>query len=359
MISNFKSSPKKAPLGQRSNAPLEILMHCSTVHDVGKRRYTKVQEVDTLAIEKYKKNGKGITSQDLMPLGLAKHKSQAQNTIKRCLARKILFTIEKHKPQEYFPSSLKAEIFKARLSKNARIGVTDIPHIQGTSTSSSDAIITQTLEGYILPILRDIPLEIHKIQLKLKLNPEYYNEISHLAHSVNKGKELQEIIASVLIRYIFYPNGKVMVFVACSNTPFKLQSNNDLDRLIAFLGAVRDRRVVFLHDRHERAVPDIMRWYLTECEINKDVKVSGWLQFTGLNIQVKHAFHLFRLYIKAKGADTLCRIEESITHKNKPVLDAINDIFNPNERLEKQIQELSKQFHNFDRRVDELMGNKI
>lgn len=91
-----------------------------------------------------------------------------------------------------------------------------------------------------------------------------------------------------------------MVFVSCSNTPFKLERDNDLGRLIAFLGAVRDRLVVFLHDRHERAVPDIMQWHLTECEINRDVKVSDWLQFTGLNTQVRHAFHLFRIYVKVK-----------------------------------------------------------
>jgi hypothetical protein len=136
-----------------------------------------------------------------------------------------------------------------------------------------------------------------------------------------------------------------MVFVSCSNTPFKLERDNDLGRLIAFLGAVRDRLVVFLHDRHERAVPDIMQWHLTECEINRDVKVSDWLQFTGLNTQVRHAFHLFRIYVKAKGEDTLRRIEESISHKDNPVLEAINDIFNPNERLETQIAELSSKFN--------------
>jgi hypothetical protein len=123
----------------------------------------------------------------------------------------------------------------------------------------------------------------------------------------------------------------------------------NLGCLIAFLGAVRDRLVVFLHDRHERVVPDIMQWYLTQCDINKNVKVSQWLQSTGLKIQVRHAFHLFRLYIKARE-DTLCRVEESISQKNKSAIAVINDIFNPNERLEKQIEELG-------RKIDRLVSS--
>jgi hypothetical protein len=328
-------------LDRWSNAQLPLMVHSKAVQYDSKRRYTKAQEVDALAGENYMKNGRGITFRDLISAGLAKHKSQAQNTLKRCLSKKILFVIEERKPQQYFPSSLKAEILKAKYSKNVPIGVTQVPYLQSIPVSSKDAIVRQTLEGYVLPILRDTPLEIHKIQLELKLNPEYYNEICLLARSENKRKAHEEIIASVLVRYLFYPNGTVMIFVARSNTPFKLERNEDLGRLIAFLGAVRDRLVVFLHDRHERAVPDIMQWHLTECDINRELSVSGWLQFTGLNIQVRHAFHLFRLYIKSKGENTLCRVEELITPKNKPVLKAINDVFNPTERLEKQIEDLN------------------
>jgi hypothetical protein len=348
MSSNF-SSPKKVPLGQRSNAPMPLMVRCNEFQRGSKRRYTRAQEVNALAIRKYKANGRGITFQDLMSSGLAKHKSQAQNTLKRCLARNILFAAENHKPQRYFPTSLKAEIIKTRLSKNTPVKVTEVPYLQSTNRTGTDAIVTQTLEGHVLPILRDIPVEIHKIQLELKLNPECYNEIRLLARSENKQKAHEEIISSVLVRYLFYPNGRVMVFVSCSNTPFKLESDDDLGCLIAFLGSVRDRLVVYLCDRHERAVPDIMQWHLTECDINKDVKIEEWLQFTGLNIQVRHGLHLFRLYIKAKGKDTLWRVEESISHKqNKSVIETINDIFNPTERLEKQIAEL-------DNKVNEIL----
>ena len=313
-----------------------------------RRRYTRYQAIDRLATEKYKGTGKGISFNDLIHSGLSRHKRQAQDTLKRFRGRKILFTLGNHKPQQYYPFSLKSEIIKARLSKNAPLEVTEVPYSHNKYFPGIDDITTQTLVGYVLPLLHNIPAAIHKIQLKLLLRSEsYYDEIPVVSHQGNKGKEHQEIIgAAALVRYLFYPTGRIMVFVECSNKPFRLETEEDLVRLIAFFGTVRDRLVVFLHDRHERIVPDIMQCYLTQCDINRDVKLGDWLQFTGINIQVKHAFHLFRLYIKANGKDTLCRVEESINPKDKSAVEAICNIFNPNKQVERQIRELSNKIDN-------------
>jgi hypothetical protein len=330
-----------APLEGDLNPPLELLVQSDSFHSDSKRRYTRAQEVNALAVRKYKANGRGITFQDLMSSGLAKHKSQAQNTLKRCLARNILYVIENHKPQQYFPSSLKAEIFKARLSKNAPVKVTEVPYLQSTPVSSNDAIVTQTLEGYVLPLLHEAPLNIHKLHLMTRITSEYYHEIVLPSSRWNSAKQHQEIIGTAFVEYVFYANGTVMVFIESSNNPFKLENYADLSRLIAFLGQARDRLVLFLQDRHERIVPEIMQWELKQCDINRDVKVSDWLQLTGLKIQLRHAFHLFQVYIKSKGRDIVCRVEESISRKDKNAIEAIADIFNPTERLEKRIAELA------------------
>ncbi len=348
MSSYIKSSSKNAPVSQLSNIPLRVSIQYDAVHCGSKRRYIRAQAIDALAVRKYKENGSAITFQDLMCSGFVSHKSQSQNILKRCLAKKILFVIENRKPQKYFPSSLKAEILKARLLKNTPVKVTEVPFLQNTHLPSNDVIVEQTLQGYVLPMLSKLSIHIHKIQLKLKLTSEYYSEIPLHANPWNRNKEHQEIMGSALVRYLFYPNGRVMVFVECSNTPFSLERDEDLANLVAFLGAARDRLVVFLHDRHERVVPGIMQWYLTQCEINRDVKIGDWMQFTGLNVQVRHALRMFRVYIKSKGGDTFCRVEESISPENKSAMEAINDIFNPNERLERQIKDLS-------RKIDQLM----
>ena len=186
-----------------------------------------------------------------------------------------------------------------------------------------------------------MPLNIHRLHLMTRIPSEYYHEIALPSSQWNSAKEHQEIVGTAFVKYIFYANGTVMVFIESSNDPFKLKNYADLSRLIAFLGQTRDRLIVFLQDRHERIVPEIMCWELKQCDINRDLKVSDWLQLTGLKIQLSHAFHLFRVYIKSKGKDTVCRIEESVVFpNNRSAVEAINDIFNPTERVEKQIVEL-------------------
>jgi hypothetical protein len=84
-----------------------------------------------------------------------------------------------------------------------------------------------------------------------------------------------------------------------------------------------------------------MEWELTECDLNKDIKVSDWFHYTGLKIQVKHMNHLFSVYIKSMGKDTVCRVEER-KHPHKPAVDFINDVFNPLEKVQKIISEFNK-----------------
>jgi len=115
----------------------------------------------------------------------------------------------------------------------------------------------------------------------------------------------------------------------------------DRSRILVFFGQLRDRLIAFLNDPHERIVPDTMEWFLTECDINKDIKVSDCLHYTGIKIQVKHFDHLFRIYIKSMGRDTVCRVEEE-RHPNRPAIEAICDIFNPYERIEKDLAEQGK-----------------
>lgn len=170
----------------------------------------------------------------------------------------------------------------------------------------NDSVVIQSLEGYVLPLLPSIPLHIHKMQFKLKITSDCYAELRDIhIDSRNKGKEHVEVIGKVRVSYRFYANGTVMVFTESNNNPFKIEDETDLSRLIAFFGQVRDRLVTFLADTHERIVPGILEWYLTQCDINRYVRVSDWLQVAGLKIQIKHLDHLFRIYIKSAGK-TLC-----------------------------------------------------
>jgi hypothetical protein len=343
-------TPKNIPIDSGQNIPLALLGQCVTNNiDKSKRqrRYNKAQVIETIAVSQYRKNGKGITYKDLLSSGVASNKEQARVTLKYCVGRNILFTLGNYKPQQYYPVCLKSEISK----KNIPIGVTGVRHSKASLLTSKpptglslcpDPVIVQTLEGYVLPLLPQAPLHIHKMQFKVKVSPEYYHEIAIPVGLRNGSKQHEEIIGRVRVRYCFYANGTVMVFTESSNAPLKLEDEVDLSRLIAFFGQVRDRLVVFLADKHERIVPDIMQWELTQWDVNKDVKVNdNWAQITGLKIQIKYMDHLFRVYIKSMGKDTVCRVEEScytaIDRAN--VVETIAGILNPTGRP--SVQKLS------------------
>ena len=152
-------------------------------------------------------------------------------------------------------------------------------------------------------------------------------------YNQNNGKHYQEVIGNSLVTYTFYKRGTVDIQVLCSNNPYKLETEEDRSRILVFFGQLRSGLIGLLCDKHERIVPDILQWDLTECDINKDIKVSDILHLTGIKIQIRHLDHLFRIYIKAMGKDTICRIEENMRPKIG-AMEFINDVFNPLEKLE-------------------------
>lgn len=78
-----------------------------------------------------------------------------------------------------------------------------------------------------------------------------------------------------------------------------------------------------------------MECQLTELDINKDIKVDHSLHIDIPKIEVKYYNHLFRIYVKSNGRDTVCRAEKLVHSSNKKnPIEVINDIFNPTERFE-------------------------
>ena len=140
---------KNTPLAPIQNAPIDLLGHWRR----SKRRYTKKQEIATLAIDKYKKDGLGITFNDLLSNGVSYHKEHAQDTLKRCLGNNVLFTMANHKPQQYYPISLKAEILRRKMSKNAPVGVTGVGYSKAPLFPSNRSINSSAVDSDHNPIL--------------------------------------------------------------------------------------------------------------------------------------------------------------------------------------------------------------
>ncbi len=84
----------------------------------------------------------------------------------------------------------------------------------------------------------------------------------------NNGKKYAKVIRTSRIDYTFYPNGTINIEVRCSNNPFRLQTEEDRSSLLVFFGQIKQELISILSDSHERIVPNVMEWELTECDIN-------------------------------------------------------------------------------------------
>src|SRR5918996_81398 len=320
----------------------------------GHRSYTNSKLIIEIAIDEYKKhNGKGITYMTLLEKGIAKSKKQAQGILKWHLKQVTLFTISDKRPQEYYPSCLRSEILKCQFQKNIQIDPIGVSRFDTSPSSSSplgvvrsknplsqciDYMSYYTLEGYILPLLSEAPLLVHNLTFKTKIISGCYSELNLPAYSRNQGKHYELIIGRTKVDYILYSSGTVVIHTNCTNYPFKVETEEDRLKLIAYFGQIRAGLINLLNDRHERIVSNISEWEVTECDLNKDIKISDFFHMTALKIRIKHLDHLLGIYVKAMGQDTVLRVEETKRPKMR-VADFITDIFNPTERLQSELLE--------------------
>jgi hypothetical protein len=100
-----------------------------------------------------------------------------------------------------------------------------------------------------------------------------------------------------------------------------------------------------------------MYWHITECDINKDIKVSDFFHFSATKIQFRHLNHLFIIYIKSMGKDTVCRVEERKHLAKKPAPEFINDIFNPLDRFESRLEEQDSKLNEINDKITRLAKN--
>jgi hypothetical protein len=248
---------------------------------------------------------------------------------------------------------------KSTLIDPSGVALSSPPHNSKSLLSNCmESVILQTLEAYVLPLLPKSPLFIHNMHFKTKIARECYEELNLPMHETNHGKYHTEVIGNTHVNYILYSSGTVNIDTVCSKNPYKLETEADRARIHSCFGQIRDRLIRLLHDTHERLVPDIMNWYLTECDINKDIKVSDALHLSTIKVQVKHVDHLFSVYIKSMGKDTVCRVEQRKHLAGKPVIEVINDIFNPLDRFERKFTEHDTKLNEIKDTLTRLVNNR-
>jgi hypothetical protein len=327
-------------------------------HIVGCNRISK-HSIEDLAVEKYKSCGLGITFEDIQGR-FCVTKPRAQRCLKYFRTEDILFTaqylidqgihlIQNTSPQQYFPSCIRAEIIE-NLNKrnNVLVQPTGVNLLKGSlnQSSSSKRNISSSLENQkaqsFLDVLMQIPyarLYIHKLQLMLYIDKQYYQELSHKEAYVNRAKHHEEIIGRRHVKFVLSPNGNVEIYVRSSDTPFRIETDGDEIVIFSFLGQVRDRLLYWITDIREHSIPTIPEWILKECDLNKDIKIDEKAQLTLPDIQLKTAAGVFRLYIKSLKDRAVCRAEESL--KVDALLpEALDNIRYPYKSIESKLNKI-------------------
>ena len=194
----------------------------------------------------------------------------------------------------------------------------------------------QSYGDVVLAALAHAQACIHKLLLMFHLNPEFYNELEQKEQPINRAKPYEENIGRRHVTYRLSPNGTVEVAVATADTPFRIERDEDVSDLFAFLGQVRDRFLNHVSDIKEQHVPAILNWILKQCDLNKDVEIDSTAQLTFPDIQLKSADRVFRLYVKVIKDKAYFRGEESLT-LNQILPEALDNIRHPYKSLEKKI----------------------
>jgi len=312
--------------------------------------YTRVTKKLLRDIAAKKGAARGITITDLTILNITK--KHAQNALRKAKHSGFLYTRrERTKPQTYYLSEIQADI-EQELAKREYNRVSGV----ASNLYPLDALIDQSLQSYVLPLLPSAPIHIHRLELAFDVNDPslyagYYSSLNTPPLPSNGGKTRDCRISGYMVRFTFYPHGKIMVFAQTSNKPHRIMTDDDRSQLNSFLGQIRQELIAILNDPSERIVPPLNNWLWLSMDINKDIPVSHDMHVSGLRIQWKHIDRIFRIYIKSLGNETVCRVEEARSPK-LPVTEVIEGLFtvskvqNRVDQLEQKVSQLQLELQN-------------
>lgn len=187
--------------------------------------------------------------------------------------------------------------------------------------------------------------------MSLFIDKEYYQALAKKAAPINRAKRFEENIGRRHVTYIFSPNGGIEIAIRSSDTPFKLENDEDVSVLFSFFGQVRDRLIHYVSDIWEREVPVILGWILKTCDLNKDIEIDEKAQLYLPDIQLKHAGQVFRMYIKSLHDRSVCRVEKSLT-LGGPLVQALDGIISPM----KAINDLDKRIDSIETKIDSVLA---
>jgi len=211
---------------------------------------------------------------------------------------------------------------KSRVIESRRNNV--LKDTTGTTTLETQKI--QYLQDWLVK-LSDVMLYIHKLQLQTKIDKENYDLLNLDKHGIAKvhKEKIGQTNAPHNVEYQLHTNGTIMIFVSCSENPFRLYEEQDISKIMLFLGRVEDRLKILLSDNRDKVVPSVMDWILKCCDVNKDIEIDEMAELTLHGVQISMAEKAFRAYVKVIADKAYYRAEKSLT-PNEPMVQALENI---------------------------------
>jgi hypothetical protein len=302
----------------RKSVPNEHLVHTSGY----KRHYLKKAHVKELAEKNYSENGRGITVLDIMANFKVKQ-GKAQRTVKNLHTKKFLFTgedlqkqgiairgIKRENPQIYYLTEMKAKIIED--NKN---------NVLNETTGTNLNLVDRQKVRYFRDILYKFfaaMLYIHKLQMMTTIDMKHFRELHDVIFQLTSKKKIYEERIGQQhgppnVRYVLHANGTIMIYVVCSEKPFRLCCDEDISKIMTFMGRVEDRLRYILSDTRDQIVKPPSEWMLRGCDVNKDVEIDGMMQMTLPGFQMKLFEKVLRGYVKVIESKVCYRLEESLT----------------------------------------------
>jgi hypothetical protein len=116
-----------------------------------------------------------------------------------------------------------------------------------------------------------------------------------------------------------------MIYISCSENPFRIHEQEDIAIIIAFLGRVEQRLHYLLSETRGIIVPPVSKWILTGCDVNKDIEIDGLTQLTLPAMQMPLVEKALRAHVKVIGDKTYLRTEKFLI-PNNPIGEALENI---------------------------------
>ena len=173
-------------------------------------------------------------------------------------------------------------------------------------------------------------LYIHKLQILTRIDKKYYEDIKDVKPASHSGaKTFTQWIGHdnrlLNVKFIITPNGTVMIYLKCSDNPFRLKFEDDVSTIMTFLGRIEERLHDLLSDRRGIIVSQVNKWILKGCDVNKDIEIDAVTQLSLTDMQMPLVEKALRAYVKVIGDKADLRVEKYIV-SDKPVEEALENI---------------------------------